>query len=802
MKKLFSRYFFIFILCSLFGLGALIGVFYYYSFELPPLSELQQYDLKTGSEVYDRHNKLIHTFAIEKRKLTCIAELPPYLVLGLQAVEDKNFSQHWGVDIKGNIRAILINIQRRSFAQGASTITQQLSRNMFLTLDKELPRKLKEILLSIRIERHYSKMEILELYMNKVPFGPGLYGVESASKRFFGKDAKDLNLAEAALIAGMPQLPSAYNPFRYPARAKKRRNQVLDRMLIEKIISADEYIDAYNSEIILYDNQRAKLGAADYFLEHVRQNVEARYGTTMLFTKGLKIYTTIDYDLTVLADSVLNRELSKTAEKRKFEVRYTDFPADTTDIVTDYLQGAALTIEASTGYIRMMLGGRNFNHSKFNRMTQARRQPGSSFKPILYTCALDAGYTPATVIQDQTFSFVQSDTLFYSPHNYANKNFGFTRMREALTRSQNRYAVMMLYDIGAARVVDYARRFGLSTRILPIYTLAIGTCEVKPIELISAYTTFPNGGDRVKPIFIRRIVDKEGNLLEENAPEKIKVISEQTAYLMANMMNSVVKEGTAQGIRWSSYRWNASAKTGTTDDYRDTWFIGYNKELVTGIWAGFDNNASMGKKSTGASVALHPWPDIMRFAVEQDAPKSNDGKPLVSGDRYEYIRPAGLKEVIISKKTGLLPTNSLEETIQEIFIKGTEPTPLSDSLNYNFYPTMYRENARDSLVIDLKGRPVDFAALTLMDTVYISPDDTLTKRIYIPHQADLSGARIYDSRTRETYDWEPPDSLVADSTFFFADSLFVFPDSLGTMPLDTLNINNIINTTPTGTSEE
>ncbi|MDY6915527.1 MAG: transglycosylase domain-containing protein, partial [Candidatus Cloacimonadota bacterium] len=387
MKKYFWRYLLAFFAVISLVIGSIAGIFSYYSKELPPLSELTHFDLKVGSEVYDINDELIHIFSVEHRQLTNLKRLPDYLIDGLIAVEDNNFYEHWGMDLTSFIRALLTNIKTRSFSQGASTITQQLARNMFLTLDKKIPRKIKELLLAVQIEKHYSKEEILEYYFNKAPFGPGLYGIEIAASRYFGKEAKDLNIAEAALLIGMPQLPSAYYPVRYPHRALNRRNIVLKIMYEKEVITSQEYEEAVNSDINLIEPE-AENKANDYFIEHIRKKLERKYGTNQLFAGGLKIYTTLDMELQQYANSILNLNLKKLEEKNDYPVKYSDIPEDTLDIKTEYVQGGVFSIEPQTGYVRVMIGGRNFNHSKFNRMTQAKRQPGSAFKPILYTAAI------------------------------------------------------------------------------------------------------------------------------------------------------------------------------------------------------------------------------------------------------------------------------------------------------------------------------------------------------------------------------------------------------------------------------
>jgi penicillin-binding protein 1A len=755
---IYVRFFLILVFLSA---GVILGVFYHYSKELPPLGELQRFELKIGSEVYDKYDKLIHVFSIEQRKLTNINELPDYLVNGLIAVEDKNFNQHWGIDITGIIRAIIVDLKHMDFSQGASTITQQLARNMFLSLDKQIPRKIKEFLLAVQIERHYSKSEILEYYFNKAPFGPGLYGVEVASQKYFNKEAKDVTIPEAALLIGMPQLPGAYYPYRYPEKALRRRNFVLSRMRAENVITEEEFRTSRAKEIELVDVKQ-NFRSADYFIEHIRQILENKYGTTRLFTSGMKIYTSIDMDLQAYADSILNMNLTKFEKKNKYSFQYSDFPPDTTDIVTPYVQGGVLLMDNETGFVTVMIGGRNFNHSKFNRITQARRQPGSSFKPILYTAAIEKGYTPATIIKDEPICFIEQDTLFWKVHNYSRTNYGYTRMREGISHSRNIYAVKTIYDIEPRWVRTYAQRFGLTTPVSPFYSLAVGTSVLYPIELITAYTTFPNNGKLVKPLFIRKVEDMRGNVLETAKTEHIEVVDEKTAFLMRSMLQSVVDEGTGVGVRWQpncNYRWTAAGKTGTTDEYKDAWFIGFNKKHTLGIWVGFDDNTTLGRGQSGATAALPSWPYIMKKAIEMVSPKDKNGNPIVDGANYRFDEPEGIVKVRISKRTGLLPKSSLEETIEEYFIEGTQPNPLSDSLTYNFYPTFYRENLKDSLVFDLGGRRYIYPDTTRWVRKVLNtnkPNEAIMVPKRLPPPIDLRGALIIKDKKVVTR----PDSLL------------------------------------------
>lgn len=710
MKRYLPAYLFVALAVIVLGTGIISGIFYYYSDQLPPLSELQTYDMKTGSEVYDINDKLIHVFAVEHRRRTDLRELPAHLVDGFVAVEDRRFYNHWGVDIRSIIRAFVVDVTRGSFAQGASTITQQLARNMFLSFDKKVARKIKEFMLAVKIEQSFAKEEILEMYLDIVYLGGGVYGIEAAAHRYFGKEAKDLTVAEAAVLIGLVQLPNAYHPVRFPDRSLRRRNIILQVMLERGVITEQEYLEAVQEPIIIAEDTSGG-GAADYFIEHIRRILERKYGTTTLFTEGLKIYTTLDIDLQVYADSVMNREYSLIEERAEYEHRFADFDPYETDIETPYLQGGAFAIDPQTGYVKVMIGGRNFRHSKFNRITQARRQPGSAFKPFLYTAALQNRYSAATIIRDEPVVFVQSDTLFWSPKNYTRDFKGYVRLREALDHSINTVAVKTIIDLGPSVLVGYGRRFGMTTPMRAYYSSAIGSFEVIPMELITAYTTFANGGERVTPVFVRRVENRQGALLEVAETSKVRVIDERTAYVMSELLGSVVDNGTARGVKWRGYQWFAGGKTGTTDDYRDAWFIGFNSRLVLGMWAGFDDNTSLGTQMSGGVVALPPWPYIMRKAIEKDSPVDRNNNPVVDAADLEIRRPQGVVNVRISAETGLLPRSIVEDTIEEIFIAGTEPTPLSDSLNYNFYPTMFRENDFDSLLIDLGGA--------------IDPEDTL-----------------------------------------------------------------------------
>lgn len=661
-------------------IGIIFGIIWFYSDELPPTSELRNFTMRSGSEVYDRNGKMIYLFAFERRKLVSLHELPPYLIDALIVTEDKNFYHHFGIDILGNIRALFIDIIRMDFSQGASTITQQMARNMFLTLDKKISRKIKEIILALRIERTFTKDEILEIYFNKIFFGGQIYGIETASLYYFGKHAIDLTLPEAALLVGMIQRPNYYDLKKHPDRAIERRNFVLTNMLKQKKITEAEY-EAAVKATISPEVTVLKHYATDYFIENIRQYLERKYGTDKLFEGSLRIYTTMDYNLANYADSVLNAQLTRIENAYGFSKKLKSYEPSATDIVTDYLQGGLVIMDNKTGYVRVMIGGRNFSHSKFNRMTLAKRQPGSAIKPTYYTIAVEKGYTPATVINDKPIIFTGFTGGEWRPQNYSREYYGLARMRTAITYSYNVWAVRAVYDIGLDAVSDAFQRFGINYNVKD-YSAALGSYEVVPIQLISAYTAFPNGGYRVKPIFIERVENKDGEVLEKANVLKYKVCEPEVAYIMNSMMQSVVNSGTATAAR-QGYIWPAAGKTGTTDDYRDAWFIGFNGEMICGIWSGFDKAKTMGNGMAGGVVCAPAWGPIMRKAILLE----NKGRyPAANDPRYSFSEPPNIVHVPINPVTGFYS----EKGIDEVFISGTEPRVKSDSLVYNFYPTRYR----------------------------------------------------------------------------------------------------------------
>ncbi|MDY0152585.1 MAG: PBP1A family penicillin-binding protein [Candidatus Cloacimonas sp.] len=662
-------------------IGIFVGALWFYRDSLPPTSELHNFTLRSGSEVYDRNGKMVYLFAFEKRKLVSLKELPPYLIDALLVTEDKNFYHHFGIDIIGNIRAIVVDIIRMDFSQGASTITQQMARNMFLTLDKQVSRKMKELILALRIEREFSKDEILEIYFNKIFWGGQLHGVETAALFYFGKHARDLSLAESASLIGMIQRPNYYNPQKHPERLLERRNMILKKMLKARKITAEEYEIASAAEM-KSDRSSMRQYASDYFIEHIRLYLERKYGTERLFEGGLKIYTTLDMELSAYADSVLNDYLSKAEKGYGSGTRYDGVAPNSVDINTRYLQGGLVLMENSTGQVLSMIGGRNFVHSKFNRMTQAKRQSGSAIKPIYYTAAVERGYTPATIIKDAPLHLKGSDEKAWNPQNFSRKYYGFTRMRTAITHSYNIWAVKTVMDIGLPAVNDAFQRFGINAKAKDL-SAALGAYEITPINLISAYTAFPNGGARTTPIFITKVEDMQGKVLERKSGNRIKVCSPDVAYIMTSLLQSVTTSGTGAAAR-NNYMWPVAGKTGTSNDHRDAWFIGFNKKYTLGIWNGFDHNATISASAVCAPI----WGKIMTKAIRLQ----NKGRlPRTDDPRYGFSMPEGIVTRTINPTSGFASSSGIEE----VFIESNVPPVVEDTLRFNFYPT--RWGYRDEL---------------------------------------------------------------------------------------------------------
>jgi len=759
----------LFILGLLGGL-ALVGGYQYVSQDLPRITSLMDYRPSIISRVYAEDQRVIAEFFKERRVVIPLNEVPPLLVKAFVAAEDSRFFQHQGVDPVGILRAALKNLEAGTIKQGGSTITQQVTRSFLLTPERSYIRKIKEIILSYRIEKAFSKDEILFLYLNQIYLGHGAYGVQAAAENYFGKPVKELSLAECAVLAGLPQAPTRYSPFRHPEQARARQVYVLNRMVEEGYISRAQANEALALKLDIKPRRNIYVEEVPYYTEHVRRYVEAKYGADALYTQGLQIHTAVNIDFQKMAEQEVNKGLQELDKRQGYRGPLKSIPpADTEAFIRDQqaeldknplepgrvtqalvaqvndqaktvsvkigsdsgiialadmdwarkpdpevahynakvrqpsavlkagdvilvkvkdkrkdarepwrlsleqeplVQGALLCLEAETGLVKALVGGRDFNETQFNRAIQSRRQPGSSFKPIIYAAALDRKfndprkiYTPATVIVDSAVVFedqVRDQT--WKPKNYRDTFYGPTLLREALAQSRNVVTVKLLQDIGVDYTIDYARRLGISSDLTRTLSLALGSSGVSLFELTRAYSVFANQGFLVEPVFVLKIVDRDGKVLEEAVSERRKVIEKDTAFIMTSMLESVVQHGTGQ--RMKALGRPSAGKTGTTNDMYDAWYIGYTPEYLTGVWVGFDSEAPLGKTETGAVAASPIWLGFMKRMLANEPVKT-------------FQPPEGVVFAKIDAETGLLPVPESRKTIFECFKEGTVPIDYS-----------------------------------------------------------------------------------------------------------------------------
>ena len=578
----------LFVLCA--SAGAVFGLAQWMSRDLPDVAKLAAIRPPVRSTVYDVKGREIAAFFKENRDVVPLKAIPKTLVDATLSTEDRHFYSHWGVDLGGITRAALTNVLKLQTRQGGSTITQQLARNLFLTHERTLDRKFKELVIALRIEKMYSKQEILEMYFNQIYYGHGAYGAQAAARTFFGKDVRQLTLTEAALVAGLPQNPSGHSPYRNPQSAINRRNVVLRNMLETKTISPNQYEAAVRTPLGVIERPQTA-GLAPYFVEMVRLALDEKYGSNLVYEGGLKVYTSLDLDLQREAERSLERQLTSLEQRYKYRVTRANWtpPAvivDTTPgakprpgVQTPYLQGAFVALDARTGYVRALIGGRDFKASAFNRAVQAKRQPGSAFKPFIYTAAIDNGFQPTDIIEDAPISLPGgANGAAWTPGNYDHKYSGPVTLRYALQRSINIPAIKLLKKLGVSLVASYARRMGIRSPIHPNLSVALGTSEVDLIEITSAYSVLANEGIRNEPAYILKVEDKSGAVLESLQPRPVDVLSAETAGVMTNMLQSVMDHGTGYPARGRGFTAPAAGKTGTTDDYSDAWFVGFTPE--------------------------------------------------------------------------------------------------------------------------------------------------------------------------------------------------------------------------------
>ncbi|MBW1779456.1 MAG: penicillin-binding protein 1A [Deltaproteobacteria bacterium] len=756
------------------------GAYFWYlwSSNLPYIGSVKEYRPPIITEIFSDDDEIIGRLWEEKRTIVHLDQMPKHLIQAFVAAEDARFFEHEGVDIKSIFRAFIKNLTTGKIKQGGSTITQQVTKSLLLkNVERTYRRKVREAILSLQLEKEFSKAHILFLYLNQIYLGQGAYGVETAAKTYFGKPAKDLNLAESALLAGLPQAPARYSPVAHFELAKARQRYVLERMREEGLISDEEFKAALNTPLDIQSEGENVFERAPYFTEHVRRYLLKKYGKDLLYRGGLRVYTTLNLKMQVLAREALNKGLAELDKREGYRgpvkhlseeeavgfrlkaideflsappepgavveglvAKVDDEKKEVTiqlgeetariplkemkwarkpnkkipyyaarvrkpsnvlrpgDVVlvrilkkydetasdaepgkggpesgkpegfswevsleqVPVIQGAMVCMAADTGEVKAMVGGRDFRTSQFNRAIQARRQPGSAFKPLIYAAALDKGMTPASIIMDAPYvSERNPEGEAWKPKNYKEKFYGPTLLRTGLAKSRNVITVKILKNIGIDYAIEYARNMGIASELTPDLSLALGSSGVSLMEITRAYTVFANGGMLVKPIFVKRVADRNGHVLEENQPETRPVISKETAFVMTDLLRAVITEGTGWRIR--ALKRPAGGKTGTTNDLRDAWFLGYTPDLVTGVWVGYDDPREMGDGETGSRAASPIWLDFMSNALK--------GKPV-----KDFKVPEGVVFSQIDTKTGLLAGPHSKKTLFQSFKEGTEPT--------------------------------------------------------------------------------------------------------------------------------
>ena len=675
-----------------------LSYLFYLSRNLPSLEQLENYNPDLVTSIYSKDGKILHELFLEKRVFVELNQIPIHMRNAVIASEDRRFREHWGLSLRSVARAIFVNVLSLSYRQGFSTLTQQLARNLYKSIGFEdsIIRKIKEVITAIQIERTYTKDEILEMYLNTVHFGHGTFGVQAAAKRFYGKRANELTLDEAALLVGLLPSPAIYSPIRHPDRANRRRNTVLRLMREEGYVTLSKYAEA-RAQSLDKINDEPPAGVAPYFTEFVRRFLEReddRLGIN-IYRDGLKIYTTLDSRLQSIAEktvlktvqrnqAVLNNRLFENEEEFSRLAYFGIHPEDTVKMMMEdsiplykalrdklLVQAALIALDPQTGHILAMVGGRPepYYHDQFNRAVQARRQPGSVFKPFVYTTAIDNGYPVTKQLLNQPVVLnVRNATGKWEkwmPKNYDGSTGGLTTLREGLQRSLNLISVRLVQElVPAVEVKKTAQRMGITTNIRAVDAISLGTSEVFLIEVVSAYGTFANKGVYSRPLGILRIEDRFGNIIEEYEPDQEEVLSEETAYLMTNLMQTVLDQGTGGSARWKYHFYHpAAGKTGTTQGYSDAWFVGFTENIVAGVWFGVDDySVSLGEKQSGTTAALPAWANFMREAHKNLGISWNDFKIPGGIIKFEIC------SVSKNRPVAVCPVE------MEVFKKGTEPT--------------------------------------------------------------------------------------------------------------------------------
>jgi len=744
------------------GIIAATLFYFYINEDLPKISKLSDYHPPVVTTVYSDDNRKIGEFYKERRIVVPISRIPQILKEAFIAAEDSRFYSHPGIDVIGIFRALLKNIEAGGVVQGGSTITQQVTKTFLLTPERSYTRKIKEAILAYRISKAFSKDEILFLYLNQIYLGHGAYGIEAASENYFGKPVTDLNLAECAMLAGLPQAPTKYSPFRYPEKAKQRQIYVLNRMATEGYVTEAQAAAAIQLAMDIKPRKNWYIEEAPFYTEHIRRYVETKYGPDALYTNGLSIYAAVNIEMQKAAQEELGIGLGALDKRQGYRgplkrlkpdgiesfaaviqeeikdapikpgvilsgvvvsvseseqsagvrigkslgvIRFADMKwakkitpnsnqqeagakrpptiLGIGDVIlvkimdkakdgnkwnlyleqTPKVQGALLCLEARTGQVKVMVGGRDFRDSQFNRAIQSRRQPGSSFKPIIYAAAIDKGYTPATVMIDSPIAFQDGEgDSVWKPQNYDRKYSGQILLRNALEKSVNVVTVKILQDIGVDYAIGYAKKLGITSTLEHNLSIALGSSGVSLLELVTAYSVFDNAGDLIQPVFITKIADQRGRVLEETIPNKVQVIEKNTAFIMTSLLESVIKNGTGRKAR--ELNRPAAGKTGTTNNLNDAWFVGYTPEYITGVWVGFDEEETLGKGETGGAAACPVWVGFMKRTLAN--------KPV-----QVFPVPEGIVFAKVDAATGRLAGPATQNVLFECFKEGTLPSDAS-----------------------------------------------------------------------------------------------------------------------------
>ena len=719
-------------------LGALAVLFFLFGIYilsgLPSLEQLENPKPELATKIYSVDGEVLDHFYIKNRTRVTLHELPKELVDALIATEDKNFYEHWGVDLPRFARAMVKNIFALRLREGASTITQQLARNLYElkgaheNVFGKFTRKLREFITAVQIEKNYTKQEILEMYLSVAFFGRNAYGIASAAEIYFGKNPSDLTVSESALLIGLLKGPGAFDPFRHMQRSIDRRNTVLDQMVKYNYLTREAAEKAKNEQLEFRSQNEAVTGIAPHFVEYVRQQLLQKadqYGFD-IYRDGLSVYTTLDSRMQRYANRAVDEHLAEIQPNFLKQWNWKNHPKDLAQVISDAIRNldvyrdavnshqrdsiarafrknqsfidsvktAALRIEVGfvaidqhNGNIIAMVGGSNFKNFKYglNHVTQIRRQPGSAFKPFVYTVAIDNGYPPCFELLNQPVTLIMANGKRWAPENFDHEFGGKSTLRNAIKFSINLVAIRAIMEIAPVKqVIQYAHRMGIKSDLPPYESLAIGTGEVQPLEITAAYGVFPNEGVYVEPISILRIEDKDGNIIEENQPERHEVLSPETAYIMTNMMEDNINGGT--GVRVRNYFWGpAAGKTGTTQEYGDAWFIGFTPHLTAGTWVGFDDKVIhfTTADGQGGHAAAPIWARFMKYVYDDQSIGLPPGT---------FVQPPGVERDTICVETKKLATPFCPERTEEIFNKKYVPGKCDKHTSWRWRETQDQKN--------------------------------------------------------------------------------------------------------------